>query len=113
LFIAKIILIKQPHQGAGMRFTTLLFLLSFSFGIYSADQAKSADDENYGNVVVSEVTSIYDGDTFRCTIKDWPRIIGYRIPVRVAGIDCPELKDNRPEIKELTRKAKQHTVQRL
>jgi len=73
----------------------------------------NSDEENFGNVVITEITSIYDGDTFRCTIKDWPRIIGYRIPVRVAGIDCPELKDNRPEIKELARKAKQHTVQRL
>lgn len=40
-----------------------------------------------GSVVVDEVTSIYDGDTFRVNINAWPDIIGYRVPVRLNGID--------------------------
>lgn len=50
-----------------------------------------ADDQNYGNMVVSEITSIYDADTFRVTINNWPAVAGNRMPVRVAGIDAPEI----------------------
>lgn len=67
----------------------------------------------YGDAAVSEVTSIYDGDTFRCNLQGYPPIAGERIGIRVNGIDTPELRDNRPVIKALARKAKQFTVQRL
>jgi len=72
-----------------------------------------AAEKIYGTVQVDTVTSIYDGDTFRCSIKDWPPIIGSRIGIRVGGVDTPEMRDKRPHIKELARKAKQFTVQRL
>lgn len=67
----------------------------------------------YGEATVSEVTSIYDGDTFRCNISGYPPIIGERIAVRINGIDTPELRDNHPRVKALARKSKQYTVQRL
>ncbi|MCP4648625.1 MAG: thermonuclease family protein [PVC group bacterium] len=72
-----------------------------------------AGDKLYGNVTVSEVTSIYDGDTFRCNIKGYPAIIGEHIGIRVAGVDTPEMRDKRPDIKALAQKAKQYTVKRL
>lgn len=85
----------------------LLFIMFlFPVILYSAD-------EFYGDAVLSEVTSIYDGDTFRGNIKDYPPIIGQRIGIRVAGIDCPELRDKREKIKALARQAKQFTVQHL
>jgi len=31
-----------------------------------------AADKRFGHVMVSEVTSIYDADTFRVNIKGWP-----------------------------------------
>jgi endonuclease YncB( thermonuclease family) len=85
----------------------LLFILFlFPVFLYSAD-------EFYGDAVLAEITSIYDGDTFRGNIKGYPPIIGQRIGIRVAGIDCPELRDKRQKIKELARQAKQFTVQHL
>ena len=42
--------------------------------------------------MVKEITSIYDADTFRVNIEGYPPIIGERIPVRVLGIDAPELR---------------------
>jgi endonuclease YncB( thermonuclease family) len=75
--------------------------------------AALAAPKMYGDAVVSEVTSIYDGDTFRCNIQGYPAISGERIGIRINGIDTPEMRDNRPEIKSLARKAKQYTVQRL
>jgi len=34
--------------------------------------AASINNKNFGSVRVDEVTSIYDGDTFRATVKGWP-----------------------------------------
>lgn len=67
----------------------------------------------YGKVRLDEITSIYDGDTFRATIRDWPAVIGHRVPVRIAGIDTPELRDKRPAVRALALRAKQFSVQRL
>lgn len=68
---------------------------------------------DYGDVRVDAVTSIYDGDTITCTIKGWPSVIGERIPVRVYGIDTPEMDDKRPDIKAIARRAKQFAVTRI
>jgi micrococcal nuclease len=72
-----------------------------------------AEDKHYGNATVAEITSIYDGDTFRCSIAGYPAIIGDRIGIRVYGVDCPEMTDKSAEVKERARQAKQYTVQRL
>ncbi|MEA3250123.1 MAG: thermonuclease family protein [Pseudomonadota bacterium] len=74
---------------------------------------------DYGSATVSEVTSIYDADTFRADIAGWPPIIGERIPVRVLSINAPELRSRcdteaekeREEV--LARQAKQFTVEAL
>ena len=60
----------------------ILIAVFFVFG--------SVSDTTFGDVILSEVTSVYDGDTFRGNIKEWPGIIGYRIGIRIAGIDCPD-----------------------
>lgn len=72
-----------------------------------------AEDKSYGSAIVSEVTSIYDGDTFKCNIEGYPSIVGDRIGIRVYGVDCPEMTDKRPTVKERARQAKQYTVKRL
>lgn len=67
----------------------------------------------FGNVRIDEVSSIYDGDTLRVTIRAWPPVAGQRVPVRVHGIDTPEMRDKRPRVRELARRAKQFSVSRL
>jgi len=73
----------------------------------------NAQSINFGNATVKEITSIYDGDTFRANIKDYPKIVGYRMPIRINGIDAPELKAKCIKEKKLARKAKQLTVSLL
>ena len=75
--------------------------------------AESLSNKNYGSVTVSEVTSIYDGDTFRANIKEYPDVIGYRIGIRVNGIDTPEMRGKCLEEKALAKSAKQFTVKKL
>lgn len=67
----------------------------------------------YGNVTVSRIVSIADGDTFVCDIDDWPPIVGLRIPVRISGIDCLELDDTRTAAQALALRAKQFTRTKL
>ncbi|MCX4027487.1 thermonuclease family protein [Endozoicomonas sp. SM1973] len=74
---------------------------------------KSIKDKEFGTAVVKEVTSIYDGDTFRVNIKGWPNIVGERISIRVKGVDTPEIRGQCEKEKKLARKAKQHTVSLL
>ena len=69
--------------------------------------------KEYGNITVKEVTSIYDADTFRVNIEGYPSIVGERIPVRVLGVDAPELRGKCESEKIKARVAKQFTVQAL
>lgn len=76
-------------------------------------QAESLKDIKFKDTVVSKVTSIYDGDTFRANIKGYPDIIGHRISIRVNGIDTPEIRGKCLQEKNLARQAKQLTVSLL
>jgi len=88
-----------------MKLIIALFLIIFSLN------AQSTKDKNYGSAEVSEVISIYDGDTFRVNLKNYPDIVGYHIPIRINGIDTPELRAKCQKEKLLARKAKQVTVE--
>ena len=72
-----------------------------------------AKDKSFGNATVLEVTSIYDGDTFRANIEGFPAVIGEHMSIRINGIDTPELRGKCDKEKQLARLAKQFTVERL
>jgi endonuclease YncB( thermonuclease family) len=83
--------------------TILLFTSSHAY----------AKDKSFGDATVLEITSIYDGDTFRANIKGFPPVIGEHMPIRINGIDTPELRGKCEKEKQLARLAKQFTVERL
>jgi len=91
-----------------VKISRLIVLLIISFSV-----SAGIKDKVYGSVIVSEVTSIYDADTFRVNIKDWPDVIGLRVPVRVLGVDAPEIKGKCQAEKDKAREAKQFTVESL
>ncbi|VAW60623.1 Thermonuclease [hydrothermal vent metagenome] len=68
-----------------MKWLVVLFLLTGALSV-------NAGKKIYGNVVVSEVVSIYDADTFRVNIEGWPDILGENIPIRILGVDAPEIR---------------------
>jgi len=90
-----------------MKFT--FFILILSTLVFS----QSLKDMTFGNATVSKVTSIYDGDTFRANIKDYPAIVGHRMSIRLNGIDTPEIKAHCEKEKILARTAKKVTVSML
>jgi len=82
--------------------------------LLTASHAHAAlKDKTYGDVVVSEITSIYDADTFRANIEQWPDIIGKRMSIRVLGVDAPEIRGKCKAEKTKARAAKQFTVNAL
>ena len=60
----------------------------------------------YGTVTVSKVISVYDGDTFRVNIDSLPPIVGKNIPIRVNGVDTPEIRGKCQYEKDLAFKAR-------
>ena len=61
---------------------------------------------NYGTVIVTDVISVYDGDTFRVNIDSLPPILGKNIAIRVNGIDTPEIRGKCQYEKDLGIKAR-------
>jgi micrococcal nuclease len=89
-----------------MKLIIIIFILTVSFSLY-------AEERNYGEAKVLEVTSIYDGDTFRANIKGYPAIVGEHMSIRINGIDTPELRGKCDKEKQLAKLAKQFTVEHL
>ena len=72
-----------------------------------------AGTTTYGHVRVAEITSVYDGDTFRCNIAGWPAVAGHNIGVRVFGIDTPEKRGTKGRVKALALAARDLTARTL
>ena len=86
------------------------YIFVLVIGLLAQNAFAGINDKNFGSVIVDEVTSIYDGDTFRVNISSWPDVIGQRIPIRVNGVDTPEIRGECKQEKVLARKAKKITV---
>lgn len=52
------------------------------------------------------VLSVHDGDTVTVNLPCDVAVVCTKMPVRLSGIDTPELHDQRPEMKALAQKAK-------
>lgn len=55
------------------------------------------------------LASVYDGDTFRVHLACTYGVFCKTIPIRVRGIDCPEIKGGSAETKALAKQAKAFT----
>ena len=64
--------------------------------------------KTYGNVTVSRVVSVYDGDTIMVDIDEYPPILGQNISVRIFGIDTPEIKSKNPKETERAKQVKDY-----
>ena len=85
-----------------------LLLLTLSLGVFSVQAAPE-----YGTVTVSKVISVYDGDTFRVDIDSLPPIVGKNIPIRLNGVDTPEIRGKCKYEKDLAIKARDFVRNKL
>ena len=86
----------------------LLLYLTLVLGVLSVQAAPE-----YGTVTVSKVISVYDGDTFRVDIDSLPPIVGKNIPIRLNGVDTPEIQGKCQYEKDLALKARNFVRSKL
>ena len=55
------------------------------------------------------VVSVYDGDTFKINLNCSLAVYCEKVPVRVLGVDCPEIKGKTEKEKKLAQQAKTFT----
>jgi micrococcal nuclease len=77
-----------------LRICSLLIIISLT-------TMGAAKDTTYGDVRVSRVIRVYDGDTIIVDIDSWPAIIGTSISVRCDKLDTPEIRTRNLEEKKL------------
>lgn len=71
-----------------------------------------AAGRSYGDLAV-RYRSNHDGDTFTADVPGVHPVFGDGVPVRVHGIDCPEVSDKRPDVRRLAIQAKEFTRDKL
>jgi micrococcal nuclease len=97
-----------PIVKLNSKMNKLLLLLALCLSIFSAHAAPE-----YGTVTVSKVISVYDGDTFRVDIDSLPPIVGKNIPIRLNGVDTPEIQGKCQKEKDLALKARDFVRNKL
>jgi micrococcal nuclease len=90
-----------------------MFRSTLFIALMGLSLAVPAGQSTYGDVIVSRVTTIYDGDTFKATIDSWLGIAGKNIGIRISGIDTPEMRGKCKREIELARMAKKKTVEMI
>ena len=60
-----------------------------------------------------QVVEVYDGDTFKIDLQGVHPLFGDKLPIRVKGIDTPELRGTTEEIKALAEQARELTENTL
>lgn len=87
-----------------MRLKNIFIVIVFcSYAVFAGGK------ETYGSATVQDVVSVYDGDTFKVNIDGYPPIIGENVPIRIAGIDTPEIRGTTGYTQETAQKAKKFT----
>ncbi len=81
--------------------------LGIVFFLTTVSQAQGIDlNQNFNKV---SLASVYDGDTFRVHLACKYGVFCKTIPIRVRGVDCPEIKGGSAETKALAKQAKAFT----
>lgn len=80
----------------------LLFLFFFPLALFSA-QGSAVPPQNFNKVRLS---SVYDGDTFKVYLACRYPVFCKAVPVRVRGVDCPEMRGGTKKTKAAARAAR-------
>ena len=91
-----------------IKFKKLIIFCICFLGVFSVQAA-----QEYGTAIVSKVISVYDGDTFRVNIDSLPPIVGKNIPIRLNGVDTPEIQGKCQYEKDLAIEARDFVRNKL
>ena len=73
-------------------------------------EASSLKSIRYGNITVTKVLRVYDAKTLIVTIKEYPKIIGQKIAIKINGISTPRINGSCENEKVLAKKAQKLTA---
>jgi endonuclease YncB( thermonuclease family) len=88
-------------------YTLLSLVLVAGCATTSGNQIKATSSGTFQQV---EVVSVYDGDTFRVNLNCDVALFCQNIPVRVRGIDTPELNSVSEKVRRQANEAKNFTA---
>lgn len=94
-----------------MRLT--IFILVGMLLLPSGAVCAGRSGQTYGDVEGAVYRDNYDGDTIRFDIPGVHPLLGENIPVRVRGVDAPEIRAHCPKEKERAMRAKAMVRERL
>lgn len=86
----------------------LIIMIITLLGFYSFSKCVENDSFNCVKFLYA-----YDADTLTFDIKDIPPLFGKKIPVRLKGIDAPEIKSKNKCEKEKARIAKKYVTSKM
>lgn len=90
----------------------LVFIILIS--IFSINHQIVKASETYKDIPVGRINSVYDGDTFRANLGGgYSALIGKNIPIRLSGVDTPEIKGKCKSEKSLAVKARDFVREKL
>ena len=84
----------------------LLAIVVSIITLFATIHIQAQDNDLSQNFNKVELASVYDGDTFRVHLSCKYGVFCKTIPIRVRGVDCPEIKGGSPETKALAKQAK-------
>lgn len=96
---------KQVKFWASVIIAVILFFMQQQ-GKPLTKTGPVTNDETFEDV---SVASIYDGDTFKINLNCSLAVYCEKVPVRVRGVDTPEVKGKTEREKKLAQKAKEFT----
>lgn len=94
-----------------IRWWVSLFIVIILYFLQQQGKPVSAED-NTGTQADFEdisIASVYDGDTFKINLNCSLAVYCEKVPVRVRGVDTPEIKGKTAREKDLAQKAKSFT----
>ena len=97
-------------MGAFIMFNTGISIKRLALLVLVNVVCAVAQGYEIGNFEQVTLRSVYDGDTFYVNIVPCGiSVFCERIPIRVRGVDCPEIKGGSAETKALAKQAKAFT----
>ena len=111
----------DPKTEAGSRkkpyLLLALALLVVSMAVLSGylllKGEKPAEPVDLLDIKPEQVVEVYDGDTFKVQLEGVHPLFGEKLPIRVKGIDTPELRGTSKEVKSLAVQARDLTKSAL
>ncbi len=100
---------KQIKFWASVIITVILYFMQQQ-GKPLSKTGPVQDEQTFEDV---SIASIYDGDTFKINLNCSLAVYCEKVPVRVRGVDTPEIKGKTPREKNLAQKAKEFTKEFL